>query len=50
MFAGPLYIGMVNRYDNVEFFRQRPCFDVRYWMVKGAGIKKAPNAVAMGGN
>lgn len=49
MFAGPLYLAMVNRYDNVEFFRQRPCLDVRYWMVKGGNIKKAPNAVPMGG-
>lgn len=49
LFASPLYIGMSNRYDNVEFIRQRPCFDVRYWMVKGSGVKKAPNAVQMGG-
>lgn len=49
LFAGPLYIAMVDRYDNVEFFRQRPCFEVRYWMVRGSGVKKAPNAVPMGG-
>lgn len=49
LFAGPLYLALVNRYDNVEFFRQRPCFDVRYWMVKGGGVKKAPNAIPMGG-
>jgi peptide/nickel transport system substrate-binding protein len=48
LFGSPLYIAMVDRFDNVEFFRQRPCFDVRYWMVKGSGVKKAPNTVAMG--
>lgn len=40
LFATPQRIGMVDRFDNVEFFRGRPCFDPRYFMVRGSGVKK----------
>jgi peptide/nickel transport system substrate-binding protein len=40
LFCTPARIGMVDRFDNVEFFRSRPGFDPRYFIVRGAGIKK----------
>jgi peptide/nickel transport system substrate-binding protein len=48
MFCAPNFIGMLNRFDNVEFFRQRPCFDPRYWVVRGANVTRSPNATPMG--
>ncbi len=48
MFAGPLYLAHLDRFDNVEYFRQRPCFDVRYWIVRGANIQRLPNSIKMG--
>lgn len=46
MFATPLRIGMVNRFDNVAFYRQRPCYDPRYFVVRGAGIEMRKPATA----
>ncbi|HYM21368.1 MAG TPA: ABC transporter substrate-binding protein [Candidatus Kapabacteria bacterium] len=40
MFAGPNYMAYTKRFENVEFFPQPPCYDVRYWIVSGSGIKK----------
>lgn len=40
LFMSPLLFARVDRFDNVVFFRQRPCFDVRYWIVRGADIKR----------
>jgi peptide/nickel transport system substrate-binding protein len=48
LFTNPQFIAMSNRFDNVEFFRSRPCFDPRYWVVRGATVKRSPNAVPMG--
>lgn len=48
LFATPLMLAHVDRFDNVEFFRQRPCFDPRYWIVRGSGVKRMPGAIAMG--
>lgn len=45
LFCSPARIGMVDRFDNVEFFRGRPGFDPRYFIVRGAGIQKqTPNS------
>jgi peptide/nickel transport system substrate-binding protein len=40
LFSQPLLFARLDRFDNVQFFRQRPCFDARYWIVKGSGAKK----------
>ncbi len=48
LFCSPDFIAMNNRFDNVEFFRSRPCFDPRYWIVRGANVKRTPNGVIMG--
>lgn len=45
MFSTPLRIGMVDRFDNVQFFRQRPCFDPQLFIVRGSGVK--PVAASM---
>lgn len=50
LYAYPNYMGYLKRFENTEFFRQRPCFDLRYWTVKGTGIKPragAPSTIAM---
>jgi len=43
LWAQPLFIGRVDRFDNVEFIRQRPCFAIPYWIVRGAGITALPD-------
>jgi ABC-type transport system substrate-binding protein len=45
LFSSPARIGMVDRFDNVEFFRGRPGFDPRYFIVRGANVQKqTPNS------
>lgn len=44
LYAPPARIGIVDRFDNVEFFRGRPGFDPRYFIVRGAGVKKVAAA------
>lgn len=39
MFSTPLRIGMVDRFDNVWYSRQRPCYDPRYFIARGSGVK-----------
>lgn len=48
MFVTPLRIGRLDRFDNVEYNRQRPCFDPRYWIVRGSDQKLLPTAVPQG--
>jgi len=48
LFCSPDFLAMVNRFDNVEFFRQRPCFDPRYWVVRGANVTRTKAGVPMG--
>jgi len=48
LFSTPLRIGRVDRFDNVEFSRQRPCFDPRFWIVRGSDQKLLPTAIPQG--
>ncbi|HET9136299.1 MAG TPA: ABC transporter substrate-binding protein [Candidatus Kapabacteria bacterium] len=50
LFAGPNYMGYQKRFDNVEFYHQRPCFDLRYWSIKGSGVSPkagSPSTIKM---
>jgi len=47
MFSTPDRIGWLDRFDNFEFFPTRPPFDPRYWIVRGSGAKRLPNAAVM---
>jgi peptide/nickel transport system substrate-binding protein len=38
LFCTPLRIAITDRFDNVEFIRQRPCVEPRWWVVRGSGI------------
>jgi peptide/nickel transport system substrate-binding protein len=29
----------IDRYDNVEYIRQRPCVNIPFWIVRGSGVK-----------
>lgn len=45
LFCQPLRIAILNRFDNIEFVRQRPCVEPRWWVVRGAGITAKPGAL-----
>ncbi len=47
LFSTPLFIGWVNRFDNVEFFRARPPYAPAYWIVRGSGVKRIPTDAVM---
>jgi ABC-type transport system substrate-binding protein len=44
LWSTPLRIAILKRFDNVEWFTQRPCYTVPFWIVKGSGIKAKPGA------
>lgn len=44
LWSTPARIVRLKRFDNVEYYRQRPCIDLHYWIVKGSGTKPLPNA------
>ncbi len=44
LYSAPVRLARLDRYDNVEFFRQRPCISVATWVVKGSGVKAKPGA------
>ena len=46
LWSSPLRIARIDRFDNVEFFKQRPGFNVPFWIVRGSGIKAKPGAVS----
>ncbi|HET9136298.1 MAG TPA: hypothetical protein VFO76_06670, partial [Candidatus Kapabacteria bacterium] len=49
LYSAPLRIARVDRFDNVEFYRQRPGFNVPFWVVRGSGVKPrvgAPSTLA----
>jgi ABC-type transport system substrate-binding protein len=39
LFSQPVRLARVDRFDNVQFVRQRPCAIVPLWVVRGSGIK-----------
>ena len=39
LWAQPALMARIDRYDNVEFNRQRPCVALPEWVVKGSGVK-----------
>lgn len=48
LWSTPARIVRLKRFDNVEYFTQRPCFDLHYWIVKGSGMRPkvgAPSTV-----
>lgn len=38
LWSTPARIARLKRFDNVEYFTQRPCFNIPFWIVKGSGI------------
>ena len=38
LFSTPARLARIDRFDNVEFYRQRPCVNVPYWTVRGSGV------------
>jgi peptide/nickel transport system substrate-binding protein len=38
LFCQPARLARVDRFDNVEFYRQRPCVNPQYWVVRGNGL------------
>jgi len=47
MFSVPLFIGWVDRFDNLEFFHTRPPYSPQYWIVRGSGVKRLPTGIPM---
>jgi peptide/nickel transport system substrate-binding protein len=43
LWVRPLLVARVDRFDNVEFFRQRPGINFAYWVVRGSGVKPLPD-------
>ncbi len=43
LWATPLLLARVDRFDNVEWFRQRPGFSPQYWIVRGSGAQPIAN-------
>ncbi len=39
LWAQPALMARVDRYDNIEFNRQRPCVALPEWIAKGSGVK-----------
>jgi peptide/nickel transport system substrate-binding protein len=50
LYSIPLFIGWVDRFDNVEMFRGRPPYAPAYWIVRGSGVKRAPHGAVMSMN
>jgi len=46
LWSAPLRIALIDRFDNIEYFKQRPGFDVRFWIVRGSGIKPKAGAAS----
>ncbi|MEP7233840.1 MAG: ABC transporter substrate-binding protein [Ignavibacteriota bacterium] len=46
LWSAPLRVARIDRFDNVEFFKQRPGFNVQYWIVRGSGVKPVPGAMS----
>ncbi|MEI8135062.1 MAG: ABC transporter substrate-binding protein [bacterium] len=46
LFSQPVRLARLDRFDNVEFYRQRPCISVPLWVVRGSGAKVKPGAVS----
>ena len=44
LFSQPVRLARIDRFDNVEFVRQRPCVSVPLWVVRGTGIKAKPGS------
>jgi peptide/nickel transport system substrate-binding protein len=44
LWSPALRMARLDRFDNVEFFRQRPCVGIPFWIVRGSGVKPFPNA------
>lgn len=44
LWSSPARIARLDRFDNVEYFTQRPCLNVPFWIVKGSGVKAKPDA------
>jgi hypothetical protein len=44
LWSSPARIARLDRFDNVEYFTQRPCLNVPYWIVRGSGVKAKPDA------
>lgn len=44
LWSSPARIARLDRFDNVEYFTQRPCLNVPYWIVRGSGAKAKPEA------
>jgi peptide/nickel transport system substrate-binding protein len=46
LWSQPQMMARIDRFDNVEIIRQRPCVEPKYWIVRGSGTKADPNAVS----
>lgn len=46
LWSSPLRIARIDRFDNVEFFKQRPGFNVPFWVIRGSGIKPKAGAAS----
>ncbi len=46
LWSSPLRIARIDRFDNVEFFKQRPGFNVPYWVIRGSGVKPKAGAAS----
>ena len=46
LFSQPVRLARVDRFDNVEYFHQRPCVNIPYWIVRGSGAKVKPGAIS----
>jgi peptide/nickel transport system substrate-binding protein len=44
LWSSPARIARLDRFDNVEYFTQRPCLNAPYWIVRGSGMKAKPDA------
>jgi peptide/nickel transport system substrate-binding protein len=46
LWSTPIRLARIDRYDNVEFFKQRPGFNIPFWVVRGSGVKAKPGAAS----
>ncbi|MBS1902114.1 MAG: hypothetical protein JSS75_00220 [Bacteroidetes bacterium] len=44
LWAQPELMARIDRFDNVEFNRQRPCVAIPVWVVRGSGVTPKPGA------
>jgi ABC-type transport system substrate-binding protein len=46
LWSQPQLMARLDRFDNVETIRQRPCVNPPFWVVRGSGITPNPSALS----